>query len=167
MCRSKSSFVAFATPTFIQFATNGASSWRRITRSSPAMRSSAVSQKSYGRLGRNLPELQSWPRAILPKHPDDAAVHRRHARGRKENDRAGAGRTDSEARGARRDRCLAVFGRGYNSSSDTPWSTTAAKRCSGKQSNSLSLNFCDRLACRYRDCLREMETRQRGRDLRE
>ena len=41
-CRSKSFFVAFATPTFIQFATNGANSWRRTIQSFPAMRSSAV-----------------------------------------------------------------------------------------------------------------------------
>ena len=41
-CRSKSFFVAFATPTFIQFAMNGASSWRRTIQSFPGMRSSAV-----------------------------------------------------------------------------------------------------------------------------
>ena len=46
------------------------------------------------------------------RHPDDAAVHRGHLRGAGKGDRAGAGRPDGKARGDRRGRRLAVFGRG-------------------------------------------------------
>jgi NADP-dependent 3-hydroxy acid dehydrogenase YdfG len=46
------------------------------------------------------------------RYPDDAAVHRGHARGGAEGDRAGTGRQDGEARGDCRRRHLAVFGCG-------------------------------------------------------
>ena len=46
------------------------------------------------------------------RNADDGPVQRRHTRGAGEGDRAGAGRTNGEARGDRRGRRLAVFGRG-------------------------------------------------------
>jgi NAD(P)-dependent dehydrogenase (short-subunit alcohol dehydrogenase family) len=46
------------------------------------------------------------------RHPDDGSLQRRHPRGAGEGDRAGAGRTDGQARGDRGGRHLALFGRG-------------------------------------------------------
>ncbi len=46
------------------------------------------------------------------QHPDDGSLHRRHRRGAGAGDRAGAGRSDGQARGDRRNRRVAVFGRG-------------------------------------------------------
>src|SRR5205085_3072339 len=46
------------------------------------------------------------------RYPDDATVQRGHSRGARGGNRAGAGRTDGQARGDRRGGRLAVFGRG-------------------------------------------------------
>lgn len=51
----------------------------------------------------------SW----LHRHPDDGSLHRRHERRAREGDCGGADRTDGQARGDRRGRRLAVFGRGW------------------------------------------------------
>ena len=45
------------------------------------------------------------------RHPDDGPLQRRHPRGTRAGDRAGAGRADGKARGDRRRRRLAVLGR--------------------------------------------------------
>jgi NAD(P)-dependent dehydrogenase (short-subunit alcohol dehydrogenase family) len=65
--------------------------------------------------GPRLRGVQHPHKRHLPRdhrHRDDAAVQRGHSRGTRGSDRAGADRPDGDARGDRRGRPVAVFGRG-------------------------------------------------------